>query len=106
MEKSFKISADYWNSLKPFEQDYINQRVHIDGIQDLKSKINLARKLYPDYIKIYGKGFIELPDGEIRLYSGNESKKFHKIVDGKIVFENLIKEFKNFENLLNEQHSM
>lgn len=82
-----KIAAKYWNSLKKFEQDYIQQRVDIDGVQALKTKISQARKLYPDYKKIYGKGFIELPNGDIRVWSGDDTKKFHKVVNGSIIIE-------------------
>ncbi|HYE67765.1 MAG TPA: hypothetical protein VEA58_04090 [Anaerovoracaceae bacterium] len=82
-----KISATYWNTLKKFEQDYIRQRADIDGIQALKLRINAARKKYPNYTKIYGKGFIELPNGDTLLWSGEDTRKFHKVVNGSIIIE-------------------
>lgn len=80
-----KISEKYWNSLKKFEQEYIKQRVDIDGIQSLKVRINAARKQFPSYNKIYGKGFIELPNGQIRVWSGEDTRKFHEVKNGSIV---------------------
>lgn len=82
-----KISAKYWRTLKPFEQEYIRQRADVDGIVALKLIINTARKLYPDYKKIYGKGFIELPNGDTRLWSGEDTRKFHKVVNGSVIIE-------------------
>jgi hypothetical protein len=82
-----KISAKYWNSLKKFEQEYIKQRVDVDGISNLKLKINTARKLYPNYVKIYGKGFIELPNGITRVWSGEYSRKFNLVKNGQIILE-------------------
>jgi len=82
-----KIAAAYWQNLKPFEREYVQQRADIDGIQTLKLIINTARRLYPQYIKIYGKGFIELPNGEKRVWSGSDSRKFYKIVNDSIVFD-------------------
>lgn len=73
-----KISTKYWNSLRAFEHEYIQNRVHIDGVASLKLRINTARKLYPNYTKIYGKGIIKLPDGSELLWSGDDTKTFHK----------------------------
>ena len=87
MARARKISLKYWNTLKKFEQEYIKQRADVDGIQDLKLKINTARKLYPNYIKIYGKGFIELPNGTTRLWSGEDTKKFYLVKNGQIIIE-------------------
>ncbi len=92
-QKGFKISASYWNSLKDFEQNYLIQRVNSgkDNISGVKSVISNARKLHPDYIKIWGQGFIETPDGKIFLYSGNDTKRFHPMKinqDGSLEFIN------------------
>lgn len=74
-----KISAKYWETLKKFEQDYIKERASVDDISTLKLIINSARKQHPNFNKIYGKGFIELSNGEIRLWTGNDTRKFQKI---------------------------
>ena len=82
-----KIDRKYWDGLKKFEQEYIKQRADIDGIRSLKLRISTARKLHPTYTKIYSKGFIELPNGETRLWSGDETKKFYKVENGSIKIE-------------------
>ena len=61
--------------------------------------INTARKLYPNYTKIYGKGFIELPNGEVLLYSGNDLKTFKLIKN--MEFTKIVKGKKTRINLAN-----
>jgi hypothetical protein len=75
----YKISEKYWNTLKPFEQEYIKQRLHEkkDDVSGLKLKINAARKQHPNYISITGQGFIKLPNGKEYLWSGNDTRQFN-----------------------------
>ena len=82
-----KIDKKYWEGLRKFEQEYIKQRADVQTIRDLKVIINTARKLHPTYTKIYGKGFIELPNGELRVWSGEDTRKFHKVVNGLLEFD-------------------
>ncbi len=81
-----KISSVYWHNLKPFEQFYIQMRQDIDTLTTLKMVIADARKYHPDYNRIYGKGFIELPTGEQYVWSGDTTRKFHEIKLGQIIF--------------------
>lgn len=75
-----KVSKKYWDGLREIEKEFIRQRIQIDGLQDLKSKISIARKTFGIYYaKIYGKGFVELENGETYLYSGSDTKKYHKV---------------------------
>jgi hypothetical protein len=75
-----KISAKYWNTLHKFEQQYIECRAHIDGLTSLKLRIKEARKQYPAFVKIYGKGFIELDSGETFVWSGDDTRKYVKVI--------------------------
>jgi hypothetical protein len=74
------ISSKYWDTLKEFEKEYVRVRVE-QGIPlpSIKMIISAARKQYPDYIAIKGKGFITLPDGEELLWSGEDTRVFKKI---------------------------
>lgn len=74
-----KVSQKYWDDLKEFEREYIRQRQNIDSVHELKLKINAARRQYPSYINIYGKGFIVLPDGTELLWSGSDTKTYNLI---------------------------
>lgn len=78
LESSFKVSTKYWNSLNKMEQDYIKDRINIDGLSQIKSLLSTAKKQFGTYDKIYGKGFIE-KDGEVYLWSGWDTKKFRKV---------------------------
>lgn len=78
IEALFKVSPKYWNSLNKMEQDYIKERINIDGLSQLKSLLSSAKKQFGTYDKIWGKGFIE-KDGEIYLWTGWDTKKFRKV---------------------------
>ena len=79
-----KISAKYWYTLKKFEQDYIHKRADIDGIYELKMKINDARKQQPGYNKIYGRGFIE-NNGKIFMWSGDTTRKYIELTGSSLI---------------------
>lgn len=74
-----KVNEKWWKSLKEFERAYVLNRQQIDGLQLVKTKISAARKQFPDYVGIAHKGFITLPDGTQRLWTGSDSKKYIKI---------------------------
>lgn len=74
-----KISAKYWDTLLKFEKEYVQLRANIDGIRSLKIRIAAARKQFPAYTAISGKGFLTDKDGTVYLWSGDDSKKFVKI---------------------------
>ena len=74
--KGKKISEKYWNTLRKFEQEYVKQRINKDDIPTIKNIINCARKQVPDFVSIYGKGFIKDSKGNEYLFSGNDTKKY------------------------------
>ena len=76
-----KISANYWETLKPFEKEYFRERQDLETVPDIKAKIKVARKMYPDYCKIYGKGFIILQDGQKYLWSGRDTKTYKPVTE-------------------------
>ena len=84
---SKKISKKYWDTLREFEQNYVSQRVNVTTIPEIKMIISDARKQYPDFVKIYGKGFIELPNGDVRLWTGDMTRRFQLVKNGSIVIE-------------------
>jgi hypothetical protein len=79
---AFKISAAYWEKMTQMEKDFIMYRAPIDGVAMVKMMINDARKQHPDFKRIYGKGYIELPNGEVRLWSGDTTRKFNLVSNG------------------------
>lgn len=76
MAKTKKISARYWITLRPFEQEYIHQRVSLgDNIPALKMRINDARKQHPDYTAIERHGIITTPTGKF-VHSGEDTRRY------------------------------
>ena len=73
------VSAKYWQQLKPIEQDYIRERAGKDTIPYMKLVISNARKQHPDFTRIYGKGYIMLPTGEVKLFTGEDTRRFINI---------------------------
>lgn len=91
--KGFKVSKKYWESLKPFEQEYIKQRIDRDGLQYLKTLISAARKQYPNYVNLSPVGVITLHDGKELKFSGTDTKKFHALSGTKKI-RKVMREFK------------
>ena len=90
-KNSFKISADYWNSLKDFEREFFISRFNKETISDLKVIVNAARRTFPGYVNIYGNGFVQLANNDVYVWSGMDSRLFYKFENGQINFGVIIK---------------
>lgn len=77
-EVNLKVSKKYWDSLRQIEKDYIINRFDKDGLSYCKTVISAARKLLPNFDKIYGYGIVE-KDNEKYKFTGLDTKNFHKI---------------------------
>ena len=57
----------------------MQERAAIDGVQRVKMILSDAKKQHQGYQKIWGKGFIQLPDGTVRMWSGDMTRKFNVV---------------------------
>lgn len=92
-QAGLKISGAYWLSCNRVEQDYIQDRCYENfdrtgryDVSGVKCVIAAVRVFFKgrEVSRIYGKGFVSC-EGSTYLYSGEDTRTFHKTSDKEIL---------------------